>query len=53
MQAGVSELAPTQLFPPLAGAGFVHVRVRVRVPPPHVTEHDPNEPHADHAPFTL
>jgi hypothetical protein len=52
VHACVCELAPTQLFPPLAGAGFVHVRLRVRVPLPHVTEHDPNAPHADHTPCT-
>jgi hypothetical protein len=36
----VCELAPWQFFPPLAGAGFVHVRVRDWLPPPHVAEHD-------------
>ena len=30
-------VSPTQLSPPLAGAGLLQSRVRVCVPPPHVT----------------
>jgi hypothetical protein len=47
----VSDGAPSQSFPPLAGAGFVHVRVRDWLPPPHVTGHGAQELHNDHPPF--
>jgi len=47
-QARVSELGPAHCCPPLAGAGFVHVRDRDWLPPPHVTEQAPQGPHSDH-----
>ena len=39
LQDCVMEFSPGQSTPPSAGAGDVHVRVRVWFPPPHVTEH--------------
>ena len=36
-----SILGPTQSFPPVAGGGLLHLRVRTRVPTPHVTLHFP------------
>ena len=38
LQLFVLLLGPTQSAPPPSGAGFVHVRVRVRNPTPHVLE---------------
>ena len=34
-----SRLEPTQSFPPKAGRGLLHVRIRCCVPVPHVLEH--------------
>jgi hypothetical protein len=41
-----------QLAPPLAGAGLVHVRVWLRVPPPHVAVHVVLLTHPDQLPST-
>jgi len=46
----VSELDPWHCWPPLAGAGLVHVLVREWTPPPHVTEHELQAPQTDHWP---
>ena len=43
---------PGHVAPPMEGAGLSQVRVRVCVPPPHVTEQGPNEDHSDHIPST-
>ena len=43
---------PGQSAPLYWGAGFVHVRDRVWVPPPHVTVQVPQLPHAAHTPST-
>ena len=47
LQSWDSEEMPTQALPlpPNCGEGFVHVRVRSWVPPPHVTEHAPKALH--------
>lgn len=39
-----SEEAPEQLAPPCCGDGFVQERVLTEVPPPQLTEQDPQEP---------
>ena len=39
--------SPSQYFPSKSGTGFVHVRVTVSLPPPHVFEHVG----IDHPPF--
>ena len=44
--------SPTHSAPPCAGAGFVHVRVLVAVPVPHVTEHLLTSDHSLQAPST-
>ena len=43
-----------QSMPLLAGAGFVHVRERLRAPVPelHVSEHAPQDPQSAQFPFT-
>lgn len=38
--------------PPYIGMGFVHVRLRVFIPPPHVTEQDDQLDQSDRAPCT-
>ena len=38
LQLSVLLVGPTQLAPPLCGAGFVQVRVRVREPTPQLLE---------------
>lgn len=52
LQEVISVLDPTQFWPPLAGAGLVHVLDRAWPPPPHVTEQDPHELQEDHWPST-
>jgi hypothetical protein len=53
LQACDSDPDPTQAAPPLAGAGLLQRRVRVRVPPPQVRLQVPNEAHAPQFPLTL
>ena len=48
----VSELDPAHFFPPLAGAGFVHVLDREWLPPPQEAEQGPHGFHVDHLPST-
>jgi len=43
---------PWQFSPPLAGAGFVHVLVLVRVPTPQLAEHEDHEVKGVYPPFT-
>jgi hypothetical protein len=43
---------PTQFFPRYWGAGFVHVLLRVWVPPPQVTVQPPYDPQDAHLPST-
>ena len=43
---------PGQVAPLPWGLGDVHVRLRVWVPGPHVTEHAPQLPHVAHPPLT-
>ena len=45
-------LLPWHWAPPLLGAGLLQVRVRVCVPPPHVTLQRSKSPQLDHAPLT-
>ena len=45
-------VSPTQLAPPLAGAGLLQKRVRVCVPPPHVTLQVLQELQPPQFPFT-
>ena len=54
VQVPVSFAPPTQSMPLLAGAGFVHVRERLRAPVPelHVSEHAPQDPQSAQFPFT-
>ena len=42
-----------QLLPPPEGAGLLHKRCLVLVPPPHVAEHDDQLIHEPHPPFTV
>ena len=51
-QGWSSEGSPTQSKPPLLGAGSVQVRVRLLLPPPHVTEQVLHSVHWDHPPST-
>jgi hypothetical protein len=53
LQACDSDAEPTQAAPPLAGAGLLQRRVRVRVPPPQVRLQVPNAAHAPQFPLTL
>ena len=53
MQSTILEVSdPSQLAPPLLGAGLVHVRSCVLIPIPQVTEHSPTSIQSDHIPFT-
>ena len=44
--------SPMQAFPPCAGAGSEHSRMRFRKPPSHVFEQEPHEDQGDQLPFT-
>ena len=44
--------SPMQAFPPCAGAGSEHSRMRFREPPSHVFEQEPHEDQGDQLPFT-
>ena len=48
----VSMASPMQAFPPCAGAGSEHSRMRFRKPPSHVFEQEPHEDQGDQLPFT-
>lgn len=52
LQACVLELAPEHWFPPYWGAGFVHDLDFDCEPPPHVTEHEPQDVHDVYPPWT-
>lgn len=45
--------SPWHWWPPLAGVGWLQVRVHVLTPPPHVTLHLDGVCHVDHPPFTV
>ena len=48
----VSLLAPSHVFPPYIGAGFVQFRCRCFEPGPHVLEHDDHVVHIVQSPST-
>lgn len=52
LQDPLSQPLPTQVLPPLAGAGFVHDLDLVRDPPPQDTGHDSKEDQVDQPPST-
>lgn len=52
LQLNKSMLSPTHSFPPLVGAGFVQVRVRVLFPVPQCSEQVLHGDHADQFPST-
>ena len=53
LQLRVSFEFPAHVSPVPAGAGFVHERLRVWLPPAHVTVHWEYTPHVVHPPFTV
>ena len=52
LQVSSSELSPWHWAPPSAGAGLVHERDLVFVPPPQDSEHSVKSVHSDHPPST-
>ena len=53
LQLRVSDESPAHCSPLPTGAGFVHVRLRVWVPPPQVSVHPEYALHRVHPPFTV
>ena len=48
-----SDFDPSHCWPPWAGAGLVHVLLRVLAPVPHVLEHPVQETHDAQLPLTV
>ena len=44
---------PAQSFPPLDGAGLLHIRLLDLIPDPHDTVQAENGPHCPHIPLTV
>ena len=53
LQSRLSLDGPVQLAPPWTGGGFVHERVRIELPLPHVLLQDDQLPQGDQFPFTV
>ena len=53
LQTRLSTADPGHFFPPSAGVGLLHSRVRVWDPPLHFAEHSPHLPHELHCPSTI
>lgn len=53
LQDWTSLLSPAHSRPPFRGGGLVQVRDLFCVPPPHVTLHSSQAPHAVQFPFTV
>lgn len=50
LQLSLFSESPEHSCPPNWGGGFVHVRLRERVPPPQVTEQEDHPPHSEYFP---